>query len=123
MYVSAYINGETTHASSAARTGSWTGPPRGERASRVGISSTVFQALIFRGWPVQDPDLTAGIQNVSKKIGTCKTVKARFWPWLSGECPHNASRCFLFARKWYGSGQEHGFSAPKPRRGPFSLQS
>ena len=24
------------------RTGSWTGPPRGKRASRVGISSTVF---------------------------------------------------------------------------------
>ena len=24
-----------------ARTGSWTGPPRGERAPRVGISSTV----------------------------------------------------------------------------------
>ena len=24
------------------RTGSWTGPPRGERAPRVGISSTVF---------------------------------------------------------------------------------
>jgi len=34
------------------RTGSWTGPPRGERAPRTGISSTVFgvrgvRALIF----------------------------------------------------------------------------
>ena len=35
------------------RTGSWTGPPRGKRAPRVAISSTVFgvrgvRALIFR---------------------------------------------------------------------------
>jgi len=40
-------------AGSPVRTGSWTGPPRGERAPRVGISSTVFgvrgvRALIFR---------------------------------------------------------------------------
>ena len=41
------------------RTGSWTGPPRGKRASRVGISSTVFgvrdvRALIFRTESCQD---------------------------------------------------------------------
>jgi len=46
-----------------ARTGSWTGPPRGKRVPRVEISSTVFGiptlgALFPRGGPVQGPVLT-----------------------------------------------------------------
>ena len=31
--------------------------------------------------------------------GTYKTVKARFWSWLSGGSPQNLSNCSLFARK------------------------
>ena len=27
-----------------------------------------------------------------------KTVKARFWPWLSGQSPENLGRCSLVAR-------------------------
>ena len=30
---------------------------------------------------------------------TNKTVKARFWPWLSGDRPQNRMRCSVFARK------------------------
>jgi len=30
--------------------------------------------------------------------GTCKTVKAKFWPWLSGKSPYNRLSCSLFAR-------------------------
>ena len=33
------------------------------------------------------------------EYGTYKTVKARFWSWLSGEGPRHISRCSLFARK------------------------
>ena len=31
--------------------------------------------------------------------GTCKTVKARFWPWRSGKSPSNVVTCSLFTRK------------------------
>ena len=31
--------------------------------------------------------------------GTYKTVKARFWPWHSGESPWNVLSCSLFVRK------------------------
>ena len=33
------------------------------------------------------------------ECGTRKTVKARFWPWLSGNMPARGSRCSLFARR------------------------
>ena len=33
------------------------------------------------------------------EYGTHKTVKARIWPWLSGNSPHNFPSCSFFARK------------------------
>ena len=38
-------------------------------------------------------DVTAKVRLKSER-GTCKTVKARFWPWRSGKC----FKDFLFAR-------------------------
>jgi len=35
--------------------------------------------------------------------GTHETVKARFWPWLSGNSPQNRVRCSLFARNLQAS--------------------
>ena len=35
----------------------------------------------------------------SSEYGTCKTVTARFWPWLSGQSPYNLSRHAIFARE------------------------
>ena len=35
--------------------------------------------------------------------GTHKTVKARNWPWRSGESPQNLLSCSLFARKRWGT--------------------
>ena len=35
-------SGCTQHSAHSVRTGSWTGPPRGKKAPRVGMSSTVF---------------------------------------------------------------------------------
>jgi len=35
----------------------------------------------------------------SSEYATHKTVKARFWPWISGKGPYNISSCPLFARK------------------------
>ena len=36
---------------------------------------------------------------LSSECGTCETVKARFWPWLSGKNPQNVFSCPLFARE------------------------
>jgi hypothetical protein len=52
----------------------------------------------------------------SRERGTCRTVTATFWPWLSGKGPLNLLRCSLFARKRLGHwipfvGAWHG-SAP-----------
>jgi len=33
------------------------------------------------------------------EYGTCRTVKVRIWPWLSGENPQNILSCSLFARQ------------------------
>ena len=35
---------------------------------------------------------------LSSEDGTYTAVKARFWPWLSGESHQNLARCSLFAR-------------------------
>ena len=37
--------------------------------------------------------------HLSSKFGTCKTVTARFWPWLLGKSPYNLLSCSLFARQ------------------------
>ena len=43
-----------------------------------------------------------GLQRTAvEQIGTCKTIQARFWPWISGASPRNLSRCPLFAREHY----------------------
>ena len=39
------------------------------------------------------------------ELGTHKTVKARFWPWLSGENPQNMISVFFF--DWKRSTQLH----------------
>ena len=36
---------------------------------------------------------------LSSEYGMCKTVQARFRPWLSGSSPYNFLRCSLFAQK------------------------
>jgi len=36
---------------------------------------------------------------LSSECGTCETVKAILWPWLSCKSPQNISRCSLFARR------------------------
>jgi hypothetical protein len=36
--------------------------------------------------------------NVSGELGTCKTVRSRFWSWLWGEIPETIVSCSLFAR-------------------------
>jgi len=46
--------------------------------------------------PASEP-LHIGAAPLSSEYRTYKTVKARFWPWLSGESPHNLVSCSLFA--------------------------
>jgi hypothetical protein len=58
--------------------------------------TSVLQAFSYeRGTPVGGADRVP----LSSELGTCKTVKARFWPWLSGKTPFNVLSCSLFARQ------------------------
>ena len=41
----------------------------------------------------------SGTPRSAREHRTYKTVKARFWPWMSGKSPSNFSRCAPFARK------------------------
>ena len=50
------------------------------------------------GHRASHPDSSAPLSPSSEYVAH-KTVKARFWPWLSGECPETLSRCSLFAWK------------------------
>ena len=52
----------------------------------------MFLALRARGRP------RGGVHPAAGNYGTYKTVKARFWPWLSGKGRQKLSRCSLFAR-------------------------
>jgi len=38
---------------------------------------------------------------LSGEYGTCKTVMAKFWPWLSGKGPRDLSSCTRFAGEWF----------------------
>ena len=40
-----------------------------------------------------------GQRPLSSEHGACKSVRAKFWPWLPGKSPENLSSCSLFAQK------------------------
>ena len=40
-----------------------------------------------------------GVRRGLGEYGTYVSVKARFWPWLSGKLPQTFSNCSLFARQ------------------------
>ena len=48
---------------------------------------------------IRDQDVRVQVHNLSSEHGKCKTVKARFWSWLSGKSLFNILRCSLFVRK------------------------
>ena len=58
------------------------------------------------GAPVHRADQHSDTRPLSNNLGTRKTVKATFWPWLSGKCPYNPSRCPLFARRCFHWGAQ-----------------
>ena len=60
--------------------------------------------------------LSGGVEASSSSLllPTYKTVKARFWPWLSGKCPSHPLNCWLFALP--------GYSAHKKQRSRRTLQ-
>jgi len=53
-------------------------------------------------WARASSDVNKEVKEVSNlqllEVGTYKTVKTRFWPWLSGKSLENIFSCSLFAR-------------------------
>ena len=73
------------------------------RNSRLSIKNSLskpFTLQILASLGVEMHDNNAQIlvsQVASPEYGTYKTVKDRFWPWISGESPFTVSSCSLFA--------------------------
>ena len=55
--------------------------------------------LSSRGRNAAEYSLKAPCDPLSIEFGTYKTVKARFWSWLSGKSPQTLLSCSLSARK------------------------
>jgi len=72
-----------------------------------GGSGVLKRILDFWGsvvcWRVNHEAMHAPRALLGPENGIYKTVKARIWPWLSGQSPGNLSSCSLFSRRRWGS--------------------
>ena len=69
--------------------------PEGQRGTREGLGGHAEGGSVGDG---ASAPYAVSISPLSTKFGTCKTVTARFWPWLSGKSPQNRLSCSFFAR-------------------------
>ena len=72
----------------------------------IGVNKSRFRSPTDRG--AQERRISGWCRNNgfggcfgcrSSEHGTCKSVKARFWPWLSGESPENVENGALVSRQ------------------------
>ena len=63
-------------------------------ALRHGSLNSLFQVALY----LSSRGYSHSSQPLSREYGTCKTVKARFWPELPGKSPEKKKGCSLFAR-------------------------